>query len=288
MKKILTKAAVLVIAAGLAFALIGCNGGEAEPAAEGGAETARQAEQKESQIDTIQKRGVLRVGMSTFVPWAMKDKTGELIGFEIDVARRLANDMDVDIEFVPTKWSGIIPALLTGKFDVIIGGMGIRPDRNLKVNFSKPYDYTGMSMVAHKGNAAGFSSLEDFNKPEVVIAARIGTTAADAAQKYMPEAELRLFDDESQALQELKTGRAHAVVASAPLPAFEAIDNPGTLFLPFEGTFTKEPIGFAVRKGDHDTINYFNNWITVVEAEGWLAERKNYWFETRDWESKIK
>ncbi|MEE8480273.1 MAG: transporter substrate-binding domain-containing protein, partial [Desulfobacterales bacterium] len=95
----------------------------------------------ESTIEQVQKRGILRVGMSTFVPWAMKDKTGKLIGFEIDVATRLAQDMGVTVEFVPTKWSGIIPALSTGKFDVIIGGMGILPSRNLKVNFSIPYDY---------------------------------------------------------------------------------------------------------------------------------------------------
>ena len=93
---------------------------------------------EQSVIENVLQRGVLRVGMSTFVPWAMKDKNGELIGFEIDVARRLAADMGVEVEFVPTKWSGIIPALLTGKFDVIIGGMGIRPERNKKVNFTIP------------------------------------------------------------------------------------------------------------------------------------------------------
>ena len=76
-------------------------------------------------VEQVLQRGVLRVGMDTFQPWAMPDKTGQLIGFEIDVATRLAQDMGVNVEFVPTKWSGIIPALLTGKFDVIIGGMGI-------------------------------------------------------------------------------------------------------------------------------------------------------------------
>ncbi|MBW2411622.1 MAG: transporter substrate-binding domain-containing protein, partial [Deltaproteobacteria bacterium] len=110
-----------------------------------------------SATEQIMKRGTLRVGMSTFVPWAMKDKTGKLIGFEIDVARQLAADMGVKIEFVPTKWAGIIPALLTGKFDVIIGGMSVRPDRNLKVNFTLPYDYAGQSIVANKKIAAGFS-----------------------------------------------------------------------------------------------------------------------------------
>jgi polar amino acid transport system substrate-binding protein len=243
---------------------------------------------KESTIENTLKRGVLRVGMSTFVPWAMKDKKGKLIGFEIDVATRLAEDMGVKVEFVPTKWAGIIPALLAGKFDVVIGGMGILPKRNLKVNFTIPYDLTGMSMVAHKEVAAGFKSLQDFNRPDVVLSLRLAATPVAAAKKFMPKAQLRKFDDESQAYQELINGKAHAVVGSAPTPAFYALKHPDKLFLPLNETFTKEPIGFAVRKGDFDTINYFNNWITVVKAEGWLAERKNYWFRTRDWESMLK
>ena len=124
----------------------------------------------ESTLEQILKRGTMRVGMDTFVPWAMKDKTGKFVGFEIDVARRLAEDMGVKVEFVPTKWAGIIPALLTGKFDVVIGGMGIRPKRALKVNFTIPYDYSGMSMVASKKLAKGFDSLDDFNRPGNIIA----------------------------------------------------------------------------------------------------------------------
>jgi polar amino acid transport system substrate-binding protein len=243
---------------------------------------------QESTIEGVMQRGVLRVGMSTFVPWAMKDKTGQLIGFEIDVATQLAKDMEVKVEFVPTKWAGIIPSLLTGKFDVIIGGMSIRPDRNLKVNFSIPYDYAGQSIVANKNLAAGFSSLKDFDRPDVIISARLGSTAADAANKFMPKAQKKFFDDEAQVIQEVINGKAHAAVASAPLPAYQAIKYPDKLFLPVKGTFTKEPIGFAVKKGDFDTLNYFDNWIRVVEARGWLEERKHYWFETKDWEYLVK
>ncbi|HEU19633.1 MAG TPA: transporter substrate-binding domain-containing protein [Deltaproteobacteria bacterium] len=242
----------------------------------------------ESTVEKALQRGVLKVGMSTFVPWAMKDKTGKLIGFEIDVATRLAQDMGINVEFVPTKWAGIIPALQTGKFDVIIGGMGIRPERNIKVNFSIPYDTTGMAIVAHRELAAGFTNLEDFNKPEVIIALRLGSTAVTAAKKYMPKAQLRMFDDESQAYQELINGNAHAVVGSAPRPSYEALKYSERLFLPLNETFTSEPIGFAVRKGDYDTLNFFDNWIRVVEAEGWFRERKHYWFETREWEHMIQ
>lgn len=242
-----------------------------------------------STLDQILERGVLRVGFDTFVPWAMKDKNGEYIGFEIDVARRLAQDMEVDVEFVPTKWSGIIPALLTGKFDIIIGGMGILPSRSLKVNFTNPYEYTGMSMVASHSLAPGLSNLEDFNKPEITLAMKTGATSVAAAKKYMPQATLRMFDDEAQALQEVLNGRAQAMIASAPFPEQQALRHADKLYLPLKGeTFTKEPIGFALRKGDWDFLTFLNSWILVTESEGWLQERFDYWFKTVNWENQIK
>lgn len=250
--------------------------------------TVQQELSQGSVVEQIVKRGVLRVGMDTFQPWAMKDKNGNFIGFEIDVARRLAEDMGVEVEFVPTAWSGIIPALLTGKFDVIIGGMGILPKRALKVNFTVPYDFSGMSIVAHRELAAGFSSLEDFNKKEVQVAVKLGTTAVIAAKKHLPEATLRMFENETQTYQELRNGKVHAVVGSAPRPAFEALQYKNTLFLPIKGTFTKEPIGFALRKGDPDAMAFFNAWITGVHLEGWLQDRHEYWFETRDWVDQVE
>ena len=241
----------------------------------------------ESTIEKILKRGVLRVGMSTFLPWAMKDKTGSFVGFEIDVATRLAEDTGVKVQFVPTKWDGIIPALLTGKFDVVIGDMTIRPDRNLKVNFSIPYDYSGQTICAHKKLAAGFKGPEDFNRPDVTVGARLGSTSVPAIKRMMPKAKLRLFSEEPQLYQELLNGNLHAVIASLPTPAHQALRYPDTLFAITE-PFSRELIGFAVRKGDIDTLNYFNSWIRTVEAEGWLQERHNYWFNTREWESLIE
>jgi len=243
---------------------------------------------RSSTIETIKKRGVLKVGMDIFQPWAMKDKTGKLIGFEIDVATRLADEMGVKVEFIPTAWSGIIPALLTGKFDVIIGGMGITTQRALQVNFTNPYEYSGMSIVASKKKAPDFSSLEDFNKEGVEIAVKTGTTAAAAAKKYLPLATLRMFDSEPQAYQELRNDKVHAVVGSAPRPAYEAVEYSDSLYLPVKGTFTKEPIGFALRKGDPDTLSFFNSWITIVSLEGWLQERHDYWFGSKDWIGQVE
>jgi polar amino acid transport system substrate-binding protein len=166
--------------------------------------------------------------------------------------------------------------------------MSILPSRNLKVNFTNPYDFTGMSIVASKKLASGMTDREAYNKSGIIIAARLGSTAVTATKKYLPKAEIRMFDDEAQAYQEVINGRVHSMVGSAPTPAFQAIKYPNKLFLPIEGTFTREPIGFAVRKGDLDTLNFFNNWIGYVGSEGWLQERKTYWFEKKDWESLIQ
>ncbi len=241
---------------------------------------------KESAIEQITRRGAIRVGMDVFVPWAMKDKKGELIGFEIDVARQLAKDMGVKIEFVPTKWSGIIPALLAGKFDVIIGGMGVTPQRNMKINFTNPYYYTSQGVLGNVEKCKGLS-LDDLNNPSITLAARLGSTAALAAKKRFPKAKLRLFDDEPAAVQEVRNGRVYAMIASQPLPAHMAADTP-ELLLSYKEQLYKEPISFGVRKGDFDTVNFFNNWIETVKSRGWVEERYAYWFQSRDWKEQVQ
>ncbi|GAB6056990.1 transporter substrate-binding domain-containing protein [Desulfonatronum parangueonense] len=243
---------------------------------------------RESALTRIMERGALRVGFDTFVPWAMQDKTGEFIGFEIDVARRFAEDLGVRIELVPTAWRGIIPALMTGKFDLLIGGMSIRADRAQQVYFSMPYYYTGQSLVAHREKAAGFTTLEDFNNSDVIIVARTGTTAQRAAETLFPNAQRKYFEKEPQAVQELLMGRAHALIGNAPLPSQEAIKNPERLFQPITENLTREPVGIAMRKGDPDMLNYVNSWIFQITGEGWIQERYTYWFETMDWRDQIE
>ncbi len=250
---------------------------------------ARQDLVKAGVPEQIIAKNKLRIGFSTFVPWAMKDKTGGYTGYEIEVAKQLAADMGVEAVFIPTKWSGIIPALLTGKFDIIIGGMGITPARQLKVDFSDPYEFSGMSIVANSKLAGKRVTLDAFNDPKVTIVARIGTTAATAAKEYLPKAKLRLFDDEGQALQEVLNNRAMAMVASQPFPEFRVVDYASKLYLPLAGqTFTKEPIGFAVRKGDAGFLKFLNKWIAEKNSAGWLQERHAYWFTTKDWESQVQ
>ncbi|MFV0359454.1 transporter substrate-binding domain-containing protein [Tropicimonas sp.] len=241
----------------------------------------------ESVIETIKKRGVLKVGLSTFVPWAMRDRNGDLIGFEVDVATRLAEDMGVEIEFVPTAWDGIIPALIAGKFDVIIGGMSITPARNLTINFTAPYGGASLGVMASVAASKDIEWPDGYNAPTVTFACRRGGTPCTYIQERFPQATLRQFDDESQVLQEVLNGNANAMVSSQPLPAFTIYENPETVFAPTDEAIQPTADGFALRKGDPDALNFFNNWILVNTGNGFLQDRHDYWFGGRPWADQI-
>lgn len=274
MKKLLT--AILA----LAFLLCACHARCATPAS--------QADSGRSMIDNVIKQGVMRVGVASFVPWTMQSKSGDYIGFEIDVAKRLAKDLGVELELVPTKFSGIIPALLADKFDIIIGSVGVTPERNLKGNFSIPYDYSTIEVFANKEKTKGMKYPEDYNKPETIIAVRSGSMPAILAKKLFPNATVRLFDDEAPAVRDVINGSSHMMISSAPLPAFEVLKNPRTLYQPTTEPLIKQPVGFVIRKGDVDSLNVLDNWIRMVEEEGWLKDRRDYWFRGTDWQDQVQ
>ena len=250
----------------------------------GAAGPASRAEAQESAIDEALRRGVLKVGMSTFVPWAMRDKEGNLVGFEIDVARRLAEDLGVEASFVPTAWDGIIPALLARKFDVIISGMTVTTKRNLTVNFTEAYAHSGMRLVAHAKDAAGMASLAEYDRPEVVFAQRRGSTPAEFVRRTLPRATVNLFDEDGQAFLEIVNGRATATFAYDPTPAEWLSRYPDLLYAPIDRVYNEGSEAFAVRRGDPDTLNVLNNWIRLRWRDGFLKERADFWFRTRDWE----
>lgn len=248
------------------------------------AQDTRQALSSESVIETIKKRGVIKIGLSLFVPWSMRDKNGDLMGFELDVGSQLAEDMGVEVEFFPTAWDGIIPALVSGKFDVIISGMSITPPRNLTVNFSDPYAYSGMTVLANKALTEGFS-LADYNSPDVTFAARRGATPVAVIGQIFPLAKILQFDEDGAATQEVLNGNVHATMASEPMPSREARRYGETLHVPFSRAFNATGEAFAYRKGDPDASNYFNNWIGVKTRSGWLQGRSDYWFRGNEWEA---
>ena len=250
------------------------------------AQSTTQSLSGESVIEEIKKRGVIKIGLSLFVPWSMRDKNGELIGFELDVGRQLAEDMGVEVEFIPTAWDGIIPALVAGKFDVIISGMSVTAQRNLTINFTDVYAYSGLTILANRELTEGMS-IEDLNSEDVIFTARRGATPAAVIPQVFPKAQLLQFDEDGASAQEVLNGQAHATMASEPTPSREARTYPDVLYVPFDVLFDQRGEAFGLRKGDPDALNYFNNWIAHQWRTGWLKARHDYWFTTEDWADQV-
>ena len=240
----------------------------------------------DSVLEQVQDRGTLRVGLGLFPPGSACNADGELVGFEIDVATKVAADMGVEIEFVPTNWNYIIPSLIAKEFD-IISGMTILPHRSLKVNFTAPYNATGIYLVANTEETADLETLADFNRAAVTLATRRGASSIPALRTVFPQATLRLFDADTAVLQAVVAGEVHAVAAFSTARTRWVAAHPETLHLPFEEPFSSGVLAWAVRKGDLDTLNFFNSWITANTANGWLEQRRQYWFKSREGEGQV-
>lgn len=173
---------------------------------------------KKSTIEKILKRGELRVGFeSGYVPFEMTNKKGEFIGFDMDYARKLAKAMGVKFVPVNTAWDGIIPALMTDKFDILMGGMTITQQRNLKIAFADPYIVVGQTILLNKKHLGVVESYKDLNDPKYILTSRLGTTGEQAIKRLIPKATYKSFESEMEAGLEVINGRADALVYDLPL-----------------------------------------------------------------------
>ena len=236
-------------------------------------------------LERIQQTKVLRVGVSSFVPWVMRDKHGKLVGFEIDVAQKLAADYGWQIRLVPTAWDGILASLIAKKIDVAISGISITPERQKHVSFSIPYSHSGIQIAAHKQLASKLTTLQKINSRRVRIAVRRGATTVTAARRYFPKAQLLQFDDDAQAFQEVLNGNAHLVMATSPKPEFETIKHADRLFMPFKKALAEGSEGFAMPLNDTQMKAFFDKWIKKNQA--WINSRHDYWFKSMDWQKQL-
>ena len=243
--------------------------------------------QPTSRLDVVRRRGVLKVGVATFVPWAMPSKSGELIGFEIDMAKQLADDLGVKVEFVRAAYPNLLDDLLADRFDIIVSGMSITPARALVANFSIPVAETYVRLVASREKAPGIRTAAGFDRPEVTIGVRAGAIGEQVAKSSFPKAKIQPFEDEDVALDALLTGKVAAFVAKSPAPEFLLAKAGSKLYLPLADPLAKSREAFVVRKGDPDFLAFLDTWIRYQQDTGWLAEKRKYWFDGFAWEDLL-
>ncbi|WP_035589307.1 transporter substrate-binding domain-containing protein [Hippea jasoniae] len=243
-----------------------------------------------STLYKIEKRGVLRVGLNAgYMPFEMRSKTGKIIGFDVDMAKLMAKAMGVKLQIINTDWDGIIPALMTGKFDIIMSGMTITQKRNLKVNFADPYIVVGQTILLNKKWAGKVKSYKDLNSPKFTVTVMLGTTGDFAAKKYIPKAKIEEFQTEEEAVMQVMQGRADAFVYDQPYNSiFHATKGKGKLIF-LNKPFTYEPLGWAINKGDPDFLNWLNNFLRQIKHDGAYDKLYKKWFvDVNTWINKVQ
>jgi octopine/nopaline transport system substrate-binding protein len=238
-----------------------------------------------------------------YPPWNSTDSSGNLIGFEVDLANDLCRRMQVECEIIAQDWAGIIPALTAGKYDAIMAGMSITEERMEVINFSESYaSEPAYFAVLKDGDLASYQTdLEQANLDEVseeeqaaidslkealdgmTVGVQVATTHANFLDQYMSDAvEIRSYDTQENLDLDLEAGRVDAALASAsywfPLMETEkgasfALIGPGLDGGPFG-----KGVGAGIRKEDTDLVEMFNKAIAEATADGTINRLAQEWF----------
>lgn len=276
-----TVAAFLIIALSLGLAV--------GPSAMAADEDVRMALVKQSTLEEILRRGELRVGFEAgYLPFEMTDKKGNFVGFDIDMAKEMAKAMGVKFVPVNTAWDGIIPALLTKKFDIIMSGMTITQERNLKINFCDPYIVVGQTILLNKKHEGAVKSYKDLNDPKYIVTSKLGTTGEQAVKRMIPKATYKSFETETEAALEVVNGKADAYVYDQPNCVVFMAEQGKDKLVFLDEPFTYEPLAWAVRKGDPDFINWLNNFLRQYKNDGRYEVLYNKWIKSTDWYANVK
>jgi len=252
----IAKAAIVGLVCGLSFLHAGCApaGGNAGP-------------REVSTLMKIVDRGKLIVGLEAeFFPFEYV-KDGDIVGFDVDLVRLMAEELGVELEIVNVGWSSLPAELLTGKIDIIVSGMTATLDRAKRILFSDPYYETGLCLLLHKKTTEGIKSVADLNRPEFRIVAKANTTGHYAAQRFLPDAKLLTLPKEAICALEVSQGKADAFIYDQLAIVKHSRRYPETTRTILE-PFTYEPYSMGLPAGDFEWWRWVNLFLDQIRKDG--------------------
>ena len=238
-------------------------------------------EKAESTVEVPASAEVYKVGIDVpYPPFSMMDANGNPTGFDVESIEWIAKDQGFELEFIPTAWDGIIPALQANKIDMVYSGMTITEDRKEKVNFSKPYWVVNQMVVVKEGSPI---TLDDVKAGKVSIGTQRGCTAAIwidenlVNKSLMPADKLKSYDNTPLAVEDLVTGRVDAVMYDSTVMNDIIEGKPVSKIGLIE---TNEEFGIAVRKEDSELLGKLNAGLDKLMASpDWEALKLKYKME---------
>jgi polar amino acid transport system substrate-binding protein len=240
-------------------------------------------------LDRIAARGEVRVGVSgDMPPMNLVTRDDQVIGLDIDLATMIAQALGVELRLERIDFSGLLPALETGKIDLVISNMTMTPERNLKAAFVGPYFISGKGLLTKQSQIAEARKLGDIDRPDLTLAALTGSTSEVVVRKGAPRAQVRTAATQDAAIQMVLDGQADALIADFPVCAVAVLRHPDAGLKALPAPITYEPIGIAAPKGDPHLVNWLGNLLHSLEQSGYLKGLRDKWFTKTDWLSQVK
>lgn len=237
-----------------------------------------------SKFQEILQKNEVVVGMTgKQPPLNAKDKEGQLIGLEPDLARRIAEAMGVKVKFELMDFFELFPALESGRLDLIISGLTMTPGRNLKMAFVGPYFVTGKSFLTKADHIAKCEELCDIDSPQTTLTFLKGSTSQSFAEKMIPKARTIPAKDYDEAVRLVLEGRADAMIADFLACVLAVIRHPNRGLSTSLKTFSFEPLGIALPGTDPLLINWMDNFLKILQGTGELKKLSQYWMENERW-----
>jgi cystine transport system substrate-binding protein len=229
-------------------------------------------------LDTARARGALRIAMEgTYPPFNFKDpKTGQLTGYDVEVARLLSARLGVKPEFVTTEWAAILAGLGAGKYDVIISQVGMTPKRQRAFDFSEPYTYSRPQLILRKNERTSYASLAELKGKKLGVGQ--GSVFEQQA-KAVPGIEVRSYPAAPENLQDLAFGRLDAALNDSLMVAWLLKHSR----LPVKAgarVGDVERMGIPFRKGNPKFAAELNKALAIAKADGSLKQISLKWFGT--------
>ncbi len=240
-------------------------------------------------LDDIKARGTLRVGMEPgYMPFELTNQKGEIIGFDVDMAKRMAKALDVELELVSTAWDGIIPALITSKFDIIMSGMTVTEERAKAVDFADPYIIIGQTALIRKELADEVKSYKDLDDPKYKIASKLGTTGEIASKRMIPKAQYFSYETEQEGIMETVNGKIDAFIYDSPYNAVAYVQKGQGKLVFLDKPFTDEPLGWAIRQKNPKFLAFLNEFLASTKADGTYDKIYTKWFKDDAWLKELQ
>lgn len=244
--------------------------------------------QSDSALKRIIKTGELRVGTSgTQPPFTVKDKNGALMGYEIDLAKYLADAMGVKVVFVETPFPDLMSTLAKGKVDIIMSGMTITAERNLEAAFIGPYIVSGKSILTRSSRADDLNNSEKLNRPTVTVGVLKNSTSLHFVEKVMPRAKHVAVADYETAVGMVISGRVDLMIADYPICSLSLLRHPEVDLALLDDLLTIEPIGVYLPADNFHLNNFVDNFLTALQMAGVLDGLEAQWFDDGAWLNRL-